>query len=398
MPCRLPAIIHLDADAFFVAVEQALDPGLSGKKVAVGGRVRGIIASASYEARACGVYTPMPTSRALCVCPDLILIDHGNGMGRYNEFSRKLFAICEEISPVVERCSIDEGFMDVSSCGFASEVLLVAAMRNLQVRIRSELGLPVSLGLAVNKLVSAIASKQNKPFGFTVISPGTESAFLKPLPVEVLPGIGKKTGVLLKSNGIMCVGDLLVQTDSRLATLLGQGWRKIVAMAHGEDDSAVSTEHEDAKSYSQQETFQTDRGDFQQVLCVAKGMLDELMPKVRADGKCVRTLTVKVRYPGMQDDVAGRSLPEASDLEVSFYALLESLLQAAWRRRGMPLRLVMVKLSGIEVPRQQMELFPQQRDSDERKRRLAVVVDALNTRPHGTTVRRGHQVLRDNGE
>ncbi|MDR2513102.1 MAG: DNA polymerase IV [Puniceicoccales bacterium] len=393
MPCQLPTIVHLDADAFFVAVEQALNPSLLGKKVAVGGRVRGIIASASYEARACGVYTPMPTNQALRVCPDLVLVDHGDGMRRYSEFSRKLFAMCEAVTPVVERRSIDEGFMDVTLCGFADVDSLVGAMRGLQARIREELGLPVSFGLATNKLVSAIASKQQKPFGFTVVLPREERAFLAPLPVNVLPGVGKKTEVLLKANGIVRVEDLFGQTDSKLAALFGRDWRQMLAGAQGEDESLVGTVHEGAKSFSRQETFSEDCRDFQQVLRVAKGMLDELMSRVRVEGKRVRTLTVKVRYPGMQDDVAGRSLAEASDLEASFYVLLENLLQLAWRRRSTPVRLVMVKLSGMEDPDEQLELFPQQRDDDERQRRLAAAVDALNARPHGALVRRGHQVL-----
>jgi DNA polymerase-4 len=390
MTRALPTIVHLDADAFFVAVEQVLNPALRGKKVAVGGRERGIIASASYEARACGVYTPMPTTRALRVCPDLILAN--NGRHRYGEFSKKLFALCENVTPLVERRSIDEGFLDVAPCGFADEHALVAAMRGLQERILRELGLPVSFGLAVNKLVAAVASKQNKPRGFTVVGPGEEAAFLAPLPVGALPGVGKKTETLLKSNGIVRVGDMPAQPESLLASLLGSGWRDMVAMSLGIDDSEVGGEHEDAKSYSQQETFPKDISDFRQILRVAKGMIDALMPKVRADGKRARTLTVKVRYPGMSDDTAGRSLAEASDLEAPFYTLAENLLRLAWRRRDLPLRLVMVKLSGIEEPPNQLELFAGEQDTLTRKRRLAAVVDALNSKTASAGVRHGHQV------
>ncbi|MEI6108025.1 MAG: DNA polymerase IV, partial [Opitutae bacterium] len=116
MSRRLPTIAHLDADAFFVAVEQALDPTLRGKKVAVGGRERGIIASASYEARACGVYTPMPSQRALRICPDLILVSHGSG--QYGAYSRRMFDLCETLTPLVQRNSIDEGYLDLGPCGF----------------------------------------------------------------------------------------------------------------------------------------------------------------------------------------------------------------------------------------------------------------------------------------
>ena len=133
MPTALPTIVHLDADAFFVSVEQALNPSLRGRKVAVGGRQRGIISSASYEARACGVYTPMPTTRALRVCPDLILVDHS--AGRYGEYSRRLFDLCETLTPVVERRSIDEGFLDVGPCGHRTPAAVESAVRGLQDRI-----------------------------------------------------------------------------------------------------------------------------------------------------------------------------------------------------------------------------------------------------------------------
>jgi DNA polymerase-4 len=381
----------LDADAFFVSVEQALDPALRGKKVAVGGRERGIIASASYEARACGVYTPMPTSQALRICPDLILVGHRDGMSRYGEFSHRLFDLCETVTPLVERRSIDEGFMDVGVCGFRDEAGVVSAMRELQARLLRELGLPVSFGLASNKLVSAVASKQNKPRGFTVVQVGNEEAFLAPLPVGVLPGVGKKTEVLLKSNGIVRVGDLPAQPEALLASLLGSGWRHVVAMAQGLDESAVGTESEDAKSYSQQETFRCDIGESATILRITKGMIDNLMAKVRADAKRVRTLTVKVRYQGMEDDSAARSLPEASDLESSFYPLAESLLRTAWRRRTSPLRLVAVKLSGVEGQARQLELFSAPGAGDERKRRLAAAVDALNLRGNAP-VQHGHQI------
>jgi DNA polymerase-4 len=251
-------------------------------------------------------------------------------------------------------------------------------MRGLQTRITRELGLSVSFGLATNKLLSAVASKQNKPHGFTVVPEGTEAAFLAPLPVGVLPGVGKKTEVLLKSNGIVRVRDIFEQTETLLASLLGRDWRAFVAMAQGVDDSQISTEHDDAKSYSQQETFLHDLRDFDAVLRAAKGMIDALLPKIRADGKRATTLTVKVRYPGMEDDLAGRSLAEASDLEPPFYALVEPLLRQAWRRRGAPVRLVMVKFSGIEAPPSQLELFAENSAATERKRRLASVVDALN--------------------
>jgi len=386
MPTGLPTIVHLDADAFFVSVEQALDPTLRGKKVAVGGRERGIISSASYEARACGVYTPMPTARARKVCPDLILVSHT--AGRYGEYSRRLFDLCEELTPLVERRSIDEGFLDLGPCGFQSPVAVEAAVHGLQDRIWQKLQITVSFGLAANKLVAAIASKLRKPRGFIVVPPGTEAAFLAPLEIGRLPGIGVKTEATLKARGIATVRDLLARSEDELHSVFGSGWREMAARARGVDESAVQTADEAAKSYSQQETFAADIGDPAEIERIAKRMIDELMPKIRADGKRARTLTLKVRYPGMEDESAGRSLAEATDLEAPFYALVRPLLKQAWSRRR-PLRLVSVRFSGVEDGPAQLEMFAQ---GDEKRRRLAAVLDQLNQRSRAPVVRRGHQL------
>jgi DNA polymerase-4 len=382
----LPTIVHLDADAFFVSVEQAIDPSLRGKKVAVGGRERGIISSASYEARACGVYTPMPTARALKVCPDLVLVSHT--AGRYGEYSRRLFDLCEEVTPMVERRSIDEGYLDVGPCGLKTAGEVEAAMHVLQKRIWDRLQITVSFGLATNKLVAGIASKLRKPRGFVVVPAGDEAAFLAPLEIGRLPGIGVKTEAVLKAKGILRVSDVLTRTESELHALFGDGWRSLVAAARGEDDSPVETVEEDAKSYSQQETFREDIGSAEEIERVAKRMIDELMPKIRADGKRVRTLTIKVRYPGMENETAGRSLGVASDLEAPFYPLVLPLLRQAWTRRR-PLRLVSVRFSGVEDNPSQLEMFA---EADEKRRRLAGVLDRLNDSGRAVVVRRGHQL------
>jgi len=382
----LPTIVHLDADAFFVSVEQAFDPSLRGKKVAVGGRDRGIISSASYEARACGVYTPMPTRRALQVCPDLILVRHTSG--RYGDYSRRLFDLCEQLTPYVERRSIDEGYLDVGPCGYKTGAECEAAVRGLQKLIWDELQITVSFGLATNKLVAGIASKLRKPRGFTVVPPGGETAFLAPLDIGRLPGIGAKTEEALKARGIASVSDLFTKSENELFSAFGESWRNVLAMARGEDGSRVETEHEDAKSYSQQETFSRDISDFDEIERIAKGMIDDLLPKVRADGKRVKTLTVKVRYPNFDHTSSARSLPEASDIETPFYPLVAPLLRQAWSRRQ-ALRLVSVKLSGVEGHAAQLEMFAA---SDEKRKRLAAAMDALKAVRGSAAIVRGAQL------
>jgi DNA polymerase-4 len=358
MSRTLPSFVHLDADAFFVSVEQALNPALRGKKVAVGGRERGIISSASYEARACGVFTPMPTARALKVCPDLILVDHSSG--RYGEFSRRLFDLCETLTPLVERRSVDEGFLDVGPCGFKTATEVEAAVCRLQARIWDELQITISFGVAANKLVSAIASKLNKPRGFTVVQPGGERAFLAPLSIGKLPGIGAKTEAALNALGIRLVSDIQSMDEAALKAAFGTGWREVFAAACGRDESEVETEDWEAKSYSQQETFAIDIKDFAE----------------------------KIRYANFEQMSAGHSIDVASDLETPFYPWVAPLLKKAWTQRR-PLRLVSMRFSGVDELPQQLEMFS---ETDEKRKRLASALDALKARRGSCAVVRGAQI------
>jgi len=381
-----PAIVHLDADAFFVSCEQALDPSLRGKRCAVGGRERGIISSASYEARACGVYTPMPSARALKVCPDLILIRHTSGL--YGRISRRMFDLCETLTPYVQRNSIDEGYLDLSPCGLRSAGEIEAEVKRLQALLWKELQIPVSMGIAANRLVAQIASKLRKPRGFVVVLPGEEESFLAPLPVGRLPGIGAKTEAALRGLGIERVGDLVLKSGRELAPVLGSRWQSVVESARGLDDSPVESDSGDAKSYSQQETFESDISDAPTIERIAKRMLDELMSKVRHDGKRVRTLTVRLRYPDFTHDSRACSLEAATDVEGPFIPLIAPLLASAWKRRA-PLRLVSVKLSGVGDGSGQLELFA---EGEERRRRLARTVDRLKGRDGQPMVTHGHQL------
>lgn len=389
MTRALPTIVHLDADAFFVSCELASRPDLRGTKCAVGGRERGIISSASYEARACGVYTPMPTQRALKVCPDLILLPHTSGL--YSRVSRQMFDCCETLTPLVQRNSIDEGYLDLGPCGFTTGEEIERQVRGLQTRIWNELQVPVSFGLASNKLVAQIASKLRKPRGFVVVPPGTEAAFLAPLPLGKLPGIGAKTEQgLLEQHGLRLVADLFGRSERELQTIFGAGWREMLATARGEDTRPVETDRDDAKSYSQQETFGRDIGDFGEIERIVKRMVDELLPKIRADQKRVRTMTVKVRYPDFSQESHGRSLDSATDLEAPFYPLVAPLLRLAWSKRR-PLRLVSVRFSNVEEPAVQLEMFA---EPDEKRRRLAGVLDRLNQGGRTTVVQHGHQLAK----
>ena len=381
---RLPTIVHIDADAFFVSCEQAVQPELRGTKCACGGGDRGIISSASYEARACGVYTPMPTAHALKVCPDLILIKYTSGL--YGKVSRQMFDLCETLTPHVQRNSVDEGYLDLTPCGYRSTDEIVAVMRGLQRRMWEELRIPISVGIATNKLVAQVASKYHKPRGFEVIESGHEQEFFAPLKIGELPGVGKKTQLMLKERGVTKIGEVVERNESQLESLFGRGWRSMLSRARGEDDSVVHTDHDDAKSYSHQETFSKDISDVQEIERVAKRMVDSLLIKIRADGKRARTMTLMVRYPDFAQESHGRSLPEATDLESFFYPLISPLLKASWREQR-PLRLISIRFSGIEAGAHQLDMFAA---GDEKRRKLAAVMDQLNAKTNVVT--HGHQL------
>jgi DNA polymerase-4 len=388
MDAPLPFIVHLDADAFFVACEQARRPELRGKKCAVGGTERGIISSASYEARAHGVYTPMPTSQALRVCPDLIMIPHTSGL--YRQVSEAMFDLCESITPWVQRNSIDEGYLDLAACGLKTMAEVEGMVRQLQQRIWHELRITVSMGIGANKLVAQIASKLKKPQGFVVVPVGAEREFLAPLNIGKLPGIGAKTEATLAAHGMKFIRDIFRCSEHELKEAFGNDWTAVVAMARGEDDRSIETTTPEAKSYSQQETFAVDIGDFPTIERVAKRMIDELLPKVRADRKRVRTITVRVRYSDFTQTSQGKSLVEATDLEAPFYPLLGTLLRESWNQRQ-KLRLVSVRFSGVEECGAQLEIFEH---SDEKRRKLAAVLDRLNLIGTSAGVSRGHQLSR----
>jgi len=309
-----------------------------------------------------------------------------------------MFDLCETVTPFVQRNSIDEGYLDLGPCGCASVEEVEARVRGLVARIWEELQIPVSIGIGTSLLVSQIASKLRKPRGFVTVPVGEEAAFLAPLPIEQLPGIGKKTAEAIKARGedqgggLRTIGDILRKTDSALSGIFGRDWRQVAAWARGVDTRPVETERAEAKSYSQQETFPEDRGfgDVEEMERVLKRMLDELLVKLRAAGKRARTLTVKVRYPDFTTSSHAQSLLEPSDIEAPFYPLVGPLLRAAWRHRRQPLRLVSVRLSGLAEGPAQLDLFTHANEA--KRRHLAAVVDRLNANGGRPLVRHGYDL------
>src|SRR3984957_18966927 len=318
------SIVHLDADAFFAAVEQAADPKLRGKAIAVGGEKRGIIASASYEARRFVVYTPMPTVRARKLCPKLIVLP--GDYDRYEHFSKWMFSYAYDFTPDVEKTSIDEGYFDLSGSRKApAEIALT-----IRKAIGQSLKISVSEGIGINKLVSQIASKLNKPAAFFEVPPGQEISFLHPLPNKWLPGIGPKTAVRLNAAGLARIRHVAQTPLSMLELLLGNQAALIRQFAHGIDERPLIPLQEPQKSFSKQETFAADITDAEYAEAVLLGMADTLFCSVREERRSIRTLTVKVRYNDMAEDQASDSLLEPTDLETDVYGLIRGLLRKAW--------------------------------------------------------------------
>ena len=343
-------IIHLDADAFFASVEQAENPALRGKAMAVGGERRGIIASASYEARRRGVYTPMPTSQARRVCPELILVR--GDFAKYRRYSERMFAFAEDFTPWIERASIDEGYFDLSG---SRRITAREAAERIQAGITRELGITVSLGIGANKLISQVASKLRKPNALVEVPAGTEREFLALLECHWLPGVGAKLGAELRAVGLRFVRDIVEAPLPFLTQVAGNYAAQLRAYALGIDPRPVLCEHDAAKSYGMQETFDTNVADREVLLALLRKMADELMARVRRDACAIRTVSVKVRYPDFSDESHATTLPQPTDLETDVYPHLASLLRGAWSRRE-PLRLISLRLSNVCPPAFQSEL------------------------------------------
>ncbi len=385
-------LVHLDADAFFAAVEQAADTRLRGKPIAVGGEQRGVVASASYEARRFGITGAMPMARARKLCPKLIVVPPD--FEKYELFSRRLFSYAHDFTPMVEVGSIDEGYLDVSGCRGKSPADIAQTIRRA---VAQSLKISISEGIGKNKLVSQIASKLRKPAGFVEVPSGRETEFLHPLASSWLPGVGQKLGETFRTAGLTTIAHVAATPPDVLSLVAGAMAPQLHAFAHGQDDRPVVPDSPAAKSYGTQETFDQDATDEAFLLAKLRVMADTLMTRVRADGKAIRTVVVRVRYNDMAECQRSESLGEPTDLEHLVYPLLSRLLDKAWERR-VSVRLLSLRFQQVYKGALVMEL-PLEGLSvcDERRHRLAGVVDELKRGRY--SIMRGHDFwLRRQGE
>lgn len=384
-------ILHFDADAFFASVEQAADPKLRGRPIAVGGERRGIIASASYEARRMGIYTPMPTTRAKKLCPSLIVLPCNFDL--YERFSRLMFSYAYDFTPLVEQASIDECYLDLNG---ARNIRAGSAAERMQRAIVQSLKLSVSVGVGSNKLVSQIASKLRKPHCFIEISPGHEQGFLWPLENKWLPSVGPQLATTLNTAGLRQIEHIARTPVEELALLVGKGASALHGYALGHDPRPVICEPPEAKSYGEQETFNADTTDEAFILARLRAMADSLMRRVRNDKKSIRSVTLRLRYNDMDEVQRSTTLEEPTALENDVYPLLTGLLKRAWERR-VSVRLVGLKFSKV-YEAGLLSVLPLEPADMVRCQwhKLAGVVDAL--RHGGHSVMRGHDLwLKMNG-
>jgi DNA polymerase IV len=340
-------VAHLDLDAFFAAVEELENPELRHVPLVVGGdpHGRGVVATANYVARGFGIHSAMSAAEALRRCPRAVFVRPRHSL--YKDYSREVWSTVREIVPTVEQAGIDEGYLDLGEVAPAfDDARAIAEAVRAVVRTRTRLS--CSLGVATSKVVAKVASDRRKPGGLTVVRPGREAAFLAPLPIRLLPGVGPRAEERLVSIGIATIGDIAAIGDDRLQHVLGgKNGRVIRDRARGVDPRPleVSTER---ISISQEETFERDIADPERLHDELRRMAIPLAAHLQSRALVARTVTTKVRYPDFSIRTRSSSLPVGIDEAERIGDLACSLLDRALRDRPGPLRLVGVGVSGLE--------------------------------------------------
>lgn len=382
-PWEGPAVGLMDLDAFFASVEQLDHPSWRGKPVIVGGspEARGVVSTASYEARPYGVHSAMPSVQAARLCPDAIWT-RGH-FDRYREVSARVMAVVEDETPYLERVSIDEAFFDISPGRYSKEHPIAIA-RRIQERVAA-IGVTCSIGLGCNKTVAKIASERDKPRGLTVVMPGTEASFLAPLPVRAMSGIGSSAERALGKVGIHTLGQLATASISRLSPIFGVNAEAMRQRAAGLERSAVRPVDapEDVKSVSNERTFAhdlTERSDVDAALAL---LGESVGRRLRKRGLAGRTVTVKVKYSYGSGRTIQRKLPHPTDDEHVFVRVGRELLDELWGP-GTHIRLLGIGVSDFDLDGGiQTDLFC---EVDERgamaseRRGLSVAVDHVRER------------------
>jgi len=347
-----PSIIHVDLDAFFVSVEQALDPSLRGKPVIVGSHSpRGVVSSASYEARSYGIRAGMPLTRARRLCPQAIFLQ-GN-FSRYYQASQRFMDILKDITPDVEPLGLDEAYLDVTGYeyGSAREIAL-----QIKSRVKQELDLTASVGIASCKVVAKVASDLAKPDGLLEVAPGEECSFLAPLPVDKLPGVGRKTKRVLEEMGVATIGQLAALPSRVLRQTFGIVGETLHRYANGIDESKVEPSTQ-VKSIGRETTFAEDTLDRGFLEAMLRYLSEQVGAELRWQEKQARCITLKLRYADFETITRSRTLRGAINRDHTIFEIGNQLLEKALSQRQKLVRLIGIRVSNLTGAERQLEML-----------------------------------------
>lgn len=370
-------IAHFDLDSFFVSVELLNDPTLKGKPVIVGGRDRGVVAACSYEARAFGVHSGMSSAQARQKCPNAIFLS--GHRSEYSKYSRWVTQIIAETAPLFEKASIDEFYLDLSGMDRFFKPLEWTI--NLRKRIMDETGLPISFGLASNKMLAKMATNRAKPNGYLYIPPGKEKDFLSPLRVSEIPGVGEHTQAVLESMGFNYIRDLQDADPALLEERLGKWGTDLLEKSRGIHNSEVSPYHE-SKSVSSETTFDENKTDRDFIIRQLVRLTEKVCFELRQDGKVAGCVGVKIRYPDFST-FSRQSVISYSHADDEIIPIVKTLFDQLYKK-GSPVRLIGVKLSELTGDGYQVSLFT----DVEKKTGLYKAIDDVKNRFGKTFVRR----------
>jgi len=383
-------ILHVDMDSFFVSVELLERPELRGKPVVVGGRPdqRGVVSSASYEARKYGIHSAMPLRTAGRLCPHATFIDGHHE--KYSEWSDRVASILAKFSPIVEMTSIDEAYLDLGGTERLHGPPLAAADKVLR-SITQSTALPCSGGLATTRLVAKVASDQAKPRGLVWVAPGMEARFLAPLPIRKIPGIGEVTERALRALGIENVEELAAHRQEQLEKIFGQWGTALYRKARGGDSYEFLIDAE-PKSISHNHTFAEDTSEVTAMESLLSHLSQKASKRLREAGLSSRTLTLTIRYAGFQTYTRSRTVEEPVRLDADIFAIFLELFREH-RDPERKVRLLGVALSGLFHGAEQLDLL--EADRREKLERLTKAADQLRDKFGFGSVQFGSSLRRD---
>ena len=361
-------IMHIDLDSFFVSVERKFDPSLIGKPVLIGGSAeRGVVASCSYEARKFGIHSAMPMKQAMKLCPQAVIVRGAHG--RYSEASREVTEIIHQSVPLYQKTSVDEFYVDYTGMDRFHDCYRHAT--ELRQKITRETGLPISFGMSSGKTVSKMATNQAKPNGQLFVPHGMEKAFLAPLNISKIPGLGESTSKKLYQYGIEKIADLQKADLRFLESIFGKMGKYLLEKANGIDHGDV-VPHSNRKSISTENTFDSNIADRAKIETVLVSMTEELAFKLRKENMLTSCLAIKIRYANFETHTQQEKIALTAAEHILIPGI-KNLLKKAWNQHR-PIRLIGVRLSNLCTGSYQINLF----EDNEERIRLYQAMDKIN--------------------